>query len=125
MKQGVIVFLLLMFLNFCIAQDHKKLDSLCKLCSISVTEPEKVEALNNLANFYCSNKLYKQADSILVEQLHIAELSNNNDLILKTYFDNYITTLSSWSTKEDFERTIDFVERGIDFAKSINSYKYI
>ncbi|MBA2250726.1 MAG: tetratricopeptide repeat protein [Chitinophagaceae bacterium] len=108
--------------NFCIAQKSKKeIDSLCKLCTISVTEPDKVDALNNLANYFCTNKLYKQADSVLTEQLHIAELSNNNSLILKTYFDNYISGISAWSTKEDFDRASDFIQRGIDFSKSINS----
>lgn len=125
MRSGYLIFLFITSLNFCIAQDVQTVDSLCRICMISKTEPEKVDALNNLANYYYNNKFYKQADSVLTEQLHIAELSNNNDLILKTYFDNYINNISGWSKKEDFDWTIQFIEQGIEFAKSINDYDHI
>ena len=125
MKLIYIIFFLIADANSCVAQNIKQVDSLCRICTISRTEPEKIDALNNLANYYYQNKFYKQADSVLIEQLHIAELSNNNDLILKTYFDNYITGISAWSVTEDFDKTSKFIEQGIDFAKSINDYDHI
>ena len=107
------------------SQDNKKLDSLCRQCSLSTLEPDKVDALNNLANYYYKNKFIEKGDSVLSEQLHIAELSNDNSLILKTYFDNYITSISAWSTKVNFEKVSQYIQQGIEFAKSINDYDHI
>ena len=124
MKVGSFILSFFIFLTPCFAQKSVIADSLCKLCMASTTEPQKVDALNNLANYYYSNKFYEKADSVLSEQLHIAELSNNTALILKTYFESYSSNIFTFSRKENFERSIQFMEHGIEFAKSINNYDY-
>ena len=107
------------------AQNNKTLDSLCRSCKMASTDTEKVATLNNLANYYYENKFAKQGDSVLELQLHIAELSNNKNLVLKTYFDNSIANIAFWSTAGDFNKALDFIQRGIDYAKKVNDYTYI
>lgn len=107
------------------AQKNRTVDSLCRICNQAFSDTDKVVALNNLANYYYSNKFTKQGDSILEIQLHVAELSNNKNLVLKTYFDNLIANIAFWSTAEDFNRTLEFIQRGIDYAKKVNDYNYI
>lgn len=116
---------LLASLHNLFAQQNNTFDSLCHICNAAVTDADKVDALNNLASFCYSNKFIRQGDSILTEQLRIAQLAGDNDLILKTYFDNSIPNISSWTSVGDFNRATQFIEKGIEFAKSINNHDYI
>src|SRR6476659_7359042 len=111
--------------NFSFAQSEKQIDSLRELCHKAVSDTAKLKALNQLARYYYTYKLNKQGDSVLHEQLIIAELSNNNSLILRTYFDNLPVDITSWSTSEDFNRGIQFIQAAIDFSKSINAFDYM
>ncbi|MFI5128363.1 MAG: tetratricopeptide repeat protein [Chitinophagales bacterium] len=124
----ILVILLLAFINVPIisfAQKNKIVDSLCRLCNLAVSDTDKVVTLNNLANYYYSNKFTKQGDSVLGVQLRTAVLSDNKNLILKTYFDNSIANIAFWSRAEDFNKTLDFIQKGIDYAKKVNDYSYI
>lgn len=103
----------------------REIDSLTRIIKKAKTDAERVYAMNDLANYYYKNKSYKQGDSIISRQLLLAELSNDNKLILKTYFDNLFTSISPWSTKENFQATIKFIENGINFARSINEHDYV
>lgn len=126
MKRSFII--LLFFIGFQttgVTQFKKQLDSLCILCKNSVSDSEKVVGLGKLANLYYTYKLNRQADSVLHEQLLMADLSNNNNLLLIALFGDGITNLSPSATKQSFDNTIRFLVKGIEYAKSQNNYDYI
>lgn len=121
------VLLLITLYNFSsYGQADQQIDSLRKLYNSAVSDTGKISALNKLARYYYSYKMNKQGDSILHEELILAELSNNSSLVLKTYFDNLPTDITSWSsTTEDFNRNIQFIQSAIDYSKSINAIDYM
>jgi hypothetical protein len=126
--QKIVIILLLIFVfsqKNCIGQSRKQLDSLCVLCNRSTTDSEKVIALGKIADYYYVYKLNRQADSILNEQLLIAEHSNNSNLMLNVLFGDAILNIGSTATSESFDKTIRFLQKGIDYAKSTNQYNYI
>lgn len=124
-----IVTILLIFCSLqqekCFAQFSKQLDSFCVMCNRSKTDSEKVMALGKLADYYYVYKLNNLGDSILHQQLLVAELSNNNNLILQALFGDAIQNIGTSATSERFDKTILFIQKGIDYAKSTNQYNYI
>ena len=124
-----IAFIILIFCVFaqisCFAQSRKQLDSLCVLCNRSLTDSEKVIALGKLADYYYVYKLNHQADSILNEQLLIAEHSNNSNLMRIVLFGDAILNIGTTATSESFDKTIQFIQKGIDYARATNQYDYI
>ena len=125
MRRSLIILLFIFFSNLCNAQFKKHLDSLCIVCNNSRTDAEKVIALGKLANLYYTYKLTRQGDSVLHDQLLVAELSDNNELILSTLFGDAIANLSVTASTESFDNTLKFIEKGINYAKSGNQYDYI
>jgi tetratricopeptide (TPR) repeat protein len=124
-----IVFTLLIFFVLsqkkCFAQFSKQIDSLCMMCNRNTSDSEKVMTLGLLANYYNIFYLYNKADSTLEKQLLVAELSNNDNLILSTLFGNAILNLSSTATSETFDKTIHFIQKGIDYAQANKEYNYL
>src|SRR6478736_6363018 len=106
----ILVLISINSLTVCFAQNKRTVDSLCRLCNRARSDTDKVVALNNLAKYYYGNKFIREGDSVLQLQLKIAELSDNNNLILKTYFDNSIASISKWSSTDDFDRTAQFIQ---------------
>lgn len=82
----------------------------------------KSAALSALAEFYTIYRADRKADSVLTQQLELAEVSNDTALITAALFGNALNTLSTWSGKETFDRAIDFVQKGLDYAKRTNLY---
>lgn len=117
--------LFLIFSHKCYSQFHRQLDSLCILCDKSTTDSEKVNALGNLANHYYIFKLYDKGDSVLHQQLLVAEVSNNHNLILQALFGDAILNIGQASSTESFDKTIAFAQRGIDYARTTNQYDYL
>ena len=107
------------------AQFNKQLDSLCVLCNKSASDSEKVIALGKLADYYYVYKLNRQADSVLHQQLLIAEHSDNTNLMLDVLFGDAILNIGSSASSESFDKTIQFIQRGIEYAKTGNQYDYI
>jgi len=126
MKRLLIILLLFIFLqNICLAQFKKEFDKLCVLCKNSLPDSEKVVALGKLANLYYIYKYDRQADSVLHEQLQLADLSDNNNLLLIVLFGDAITNINSSTTSETFDKTVSFIQKGINYAKSLNRYEYV
>ncbi len=126
MKRLLNIFLLLFICpNFCGAQYQKLLDNFQNLANKASSDSDKVIALGKLADFYYTYKLNRQGDSVLRQQLLIADISNNNNLILMALFGDAINNISSSATKEDFDKTINYLEKGINYARSQNKYEYI
>lgn len=126
--QKIVIILLAFFIfsqKSSFAQFSKQLDSLCVLCNKSASDSEKVIAMGKLADYYYVYKLDRQADSVLQQQLLIAEHSNNSNLMLIVLFGEAILNIGSSATSESFDKTIQFIQKGIDYAKSVNQYNYI
>ena len=125
MNRLVAILIFLLFTTaLCNAQFKKQLDSLCVLCNNSASDSDKVVALGKLANLYYTYKLNTKGDSVLHEQLLIAELSDNNNLILAALFGEAITNISESATAESYDKTVAFLQKGIDYAKSQGQYDY-
>jgi predicted nucleic acid-binding Zn finger protein len=126
--QKIVIILLAFFIfsqKSSFAQFSKQLDSLCVLCNKSASDSQKVIAMGKLADYYYVYKLDRQADSVLHQQLLIAEHSNNSNLMLIVLFGEAILNIGSSATSESFDKTIQFIQKGIDYAKSANQYNYI
>ncbi|MGN6530223.1 MAG: tetratricopeptide repeat protein [Ginsengibacter sp.] len=123
-----IIFTLLIFFVLsqrCFAQFSKQIDSLCMVCNRNTSDSQKVITLGVLANYYNIFYLNNKADSVLEKQLLIAELSNNSNLILAALFGDAIENISSASTSESFDKTISFIQKGIDYAQANKEYNYL
>ncbi len=125
MQVKLLILLLTTLVTISYGQPDSTGEFLHRVYLQSESDEEKVDALNTLANYYYSKKKVRIADSIINEQLYLAELSNNPALVLKTYFENKRTSMSNWSTREDFDRTEKFILDGIRFAKSVSNFDYI
>ncbi len=127
--QKIALILLFLFQFFLqkpvLAQFSKQLDSLCVLCNRSTTDSQKVVYLGKLAEYYFIFKLNDKADSVLHEQILMAELTGNQRLILQALFGDAILYISPSSNSESFDKAISFIQQGIDYAKSNNNYNYI
>ena len=125
-KIVIILFLFIaLFQKKCFAQFYKQLDSLCIMCNRTTSDSQKVSSLGKLANFYYIFKLNSQGDSILNQQLLIAELSNDSTLILEALFGDAILNIGPSATSESFNKTIQFVQKGIGYAKANNKFDYL
>lgn len=118
--------LLLLFTiqNCCLAQFKKQFESLCVVCKKASSDSDKVVALGKLANLYYIYKFNREADSVLHEQLLLADLSEKDNLLLPALFGDAIMNISSSTTSEAFDKTVDFIQKGINYAKSLNNYEY-
>ena len=95
------------------------------VCDRSISDSQKVSSLGKLANFYFIFKLNSPGDSVLQQQLLIAELSNDSTLILQALFGDAILNIGESATSESFNKTVRFAQKGIDYAKANNKYNYL
>jgi tetratricopeptide (TPR) repeat protein len=64
-------------------------------------------------------------DSMLQRQVKIAELSGDKQLILNAYFGDAINNITEWRSKESFDKALSFLNKGLDYARSIASDEYL
>jgi tetratricopeptide (TPR) repeat protein len=121
----ILSFFIFLFQPKCFAQFNKRLDSLCVMCNRSTSDSQKVIALGKLANYYYIYNLNSKGDSVLHQQLLVAEISNNSNLMLQALFGDAILNIGPSASTESFNRTIDFAQKGIDYAKATNKYDYL
>lgn len=107
------------------AQDQQRLHYFDQKITTATNDSEKVFALGELAEYYSIFKLESLADSVLRKALFIAEVSSDKELILSILFNNKVTNLNIWSSKETFERSINFVNKGLQFAQEQNRPEFI
>src|SRR5829696_633670 len=81
----------------------------------------RITTLGDLAELYSVYKDYKKADSILEKQMLLAELSQDEKLILKTISGNAINNIATWSNKETFDHAMHFLQRALNYAKQESS----
>jgi tetratricopeptide (TPR) repeat protein len=109
----------------CFAQFSKQIDSLCMVCNRNSSDSEKVITLGTLANYYNIFYLNNKADSVLEKQLLVAEVSNNSNLVLAALFGDAIENISSSATSESFDKMMQFIQKGIDYAQANKEYNYL
>ncbi|HEV2831206.1 MAG TPA: hypothetical protein VGW31_04435, partial [Hanamia sp.] len=107
------------------AQYSKHLDSLCRNCDRASTDSDKVISLGKLADFYYIYKQDSLADNTLRQQLLVAELSNNKNLIIAALFGDAITNIGSSATSVSFDKNVQFIQKGIDYATDNNLHDFI
>ncbi len=119
--------LFILFCFFCIesegqitATEKKIIDKI----STAANDSNKIMALNELAEYYYAYKLDKKADSVQQKQLMLAQLSNNKNLVLSALFTNSFT-FTSWVSNESFERLMQFVQKGENYARELGRDDYV
>jgi tetratricopeptide (TPR) repeat protein len=85
------------------------------------TDDVRIVSLGELAELYSIYRDNKKADSILEKQLLLAEVSQNEDLILQTIAGSTISNIASWSSKETFDRAMAFLQKTLNYAKDKNN----
>ncbi|HEY5773826.1 MAG TPA: tetratricopeptide repeat protein [Chitinophagaceae bacterium] len=108
-----------------VAQFSHKIDSLMTIYNTAASDSDKVVACGKLAEYYYIYQLDKQGDSVLQEQLKIAEISQNKNLFFTAFFGNAIMNISSWGRKETFDRALQFVNEGLDYSKITGREDYV
>ena len=125
MLTRVMTILLILFSFSSLAQDPGRLQYFEQKVNQSEKDGEKIVALANLAEYYSIFKLEVKADSILQKALLIAEVSSDKEHILKILFDNNITNLDIWSGTNVFERSGNFIRKGLQYAQQLNRNDYV
>jgi len=115
----------ILFLNNTHGQYKKQIDSLCTVCSLVRSDSTKILALDKLAEYYYIYQLNSKADSILGEEIKIAELSNNSNLKFTALFGNAVMSINPSTTSEGFNHIEKFLESGIAYSKLQNRNEYI
>jgi hypothetical protein len=108
-----------------VAQFSHKIDSLLTIYNRAASDSDKVVACGKLAEYYYIYQLDKEGDSVLQEQLKIAEISQNKNLFLTAFFGKAVMNISDWGRKETFDRALQFVNKGLDYSKTIGREDYV
>ena len=125
MPSRLLTILFCLFFFSAAAQDQQRLRFFDQKITAATNDAEKVFALGELAEYYSVFKLESKADSILQKALFIAEVSSDKELSLKILFNKNVTNLKAWSSKETFERSSNFVQKGLQYAQELNRRDYI
>lgn len=94
-----------------------KTNALVRQVAQARTDSDKVVALGRLAIHYYLYKATPKADSVLNEQLALAEHSDNSNLLLSVLFSYTTNNIDAWNSVNTFNRALDFVEKGRMFAR--------
>jgi tetratricopeptide (TPR) repeat protein len=58
-------------------------------------------------------------------KINAAKRTSDNRFVLQIYFSNQFASISPWTAnREDFDRVLEFVQEGINFANSISEFDY-
>jgi len=122
------LYLLAFLLFFCdlisVAQSEKEKDLVSRYNQAS-SDTSRINAMNNLADYYYRNQFIRKGDSISNVQSRLAEIVNDPKLLIKTYFDNAAAGITDWTTRWQFEKVASFIQQGIEHAKKVNNYDYV
>ncbi len=80
--------------------------------------------MGTISGIYYLYRAEKKGDSVLQKKLLTAELSNNKELIMETLFGNAFNTIPNWSSSETFDKALTFIDKGLNYAKSIGRTDY-
>jgi tetratricopeptide (TPR) repeat protein len=113
---------LLSFASF--AQYFEKEKQLISRVENAGDDSTKVVALSKLADFYYTYRANTKGDSILQEQLSLAELSTNKNLLLLALFDKSVTIIANWSSAKNFDKSLVYLDKGAVYARQIGRKDY-
>ncbi|RPD47536.1 tetratricopeptide repeat protein [Paracnuella aquatica] len=123
------LFLLLLLPAICVAQKqasdyNQQIRQLSQQVQQAASDSEKVAALGRLAIHYYIYKDATKGDSVLQEQLSLAESSANRNLVLQVLFSYTAQNINSWNSVATFDKALQFVDRGLAHARSIGRHDY-
>jgi tetratricopeptide (TPR) repeat protein len=84
----------------------------------------KLLAMSSLAEFYYLYRATSKGDSLLNEQLSLAELSINKNLLLLALFDKGIVNVPNWTSSKNFDHALQYLNKGVDYAREIGREDY-
>lgn len=118
MRTHLTLFALLLF-SMVRGQDATKLAAMEQSVKTATTDAEKVAALAALAEYYQVYRLDKKADSILDQQISVAEFSRDKDMLLQALFTPVVSNLGTWTTTDIFEHAISLTNKSVEYAESL------
>ncbi|GAA4728708.1 tetratricopeptide repeat protein [Flavisolibacter ginsenosidimutans] len=118
-KLPLVSFLVFVFLNSQGQIPQEK--ELVQKISLAKNDETQIIALGELAELYSIFRDNKKADSVLEKQMLLAEISQNDELILKTLSGSVIDNIAAWSSKETFDRATAFLQKCLSYAKEKNN----
>lgn len=80
-------------------------------------DSSRVIAMSDLANFYYVYRAGNKGDSVLQQQLNLAEVSSDKNLLFLALFRNPLNNISEWTSSETFDRAMSFVNKGVRYAQ--------
>ncbi len=101
-----------------IGQNENRLKELNNRVNTASSDVGKVEALGMLADYYQLYKLDKKADSVLAEQIFVAESSSDKNLLLEALFNPTIVNIGSGTTTATYDRAIALLLKSLEYAES-------
>ncbi|RYG34210.1 MAG: hypothetical protein EOO01_32470, partial [Chitinophagaceae bacterium] len=107
------------------AQNADRIITLENRARLSRSPEQKTRALLDLAEYYSIYKREEKADSLLNSALSEAEIANDKELILQILFNNNVTNLSSYNSIQRFERTEEFIKKGLSYALETGNNDFV
>jgi tetratricopeptide (TPR) repeat protein len=84
----------------------------------------RLMAMSTLAEFYYLYRATSKGDSLLNEQLSLAEVSTNKNLLLLALFDKGIVNVPNWTSSKNFDHALQYLNKGVDYAGEIGRDDY-
>jgi tetratricopeptide (TPR) repeat protein len=131
-RWSVLVFTLFILSFSAAAQTQQWHEQLCENCTRAQSDSEKVIALGKLATYYFALREDAKGDSVVERQIMLAEETRNKELIVRALFENprflllgTITRTAYTLTTEDTRKFLPYLNRCLEYARSIRSNEYI
>jgi tetratricopeptide (TPR) repeat protein len=121
----ILIAFVFVFIQNTGAQVAQKIDSLNHLLQEAKTDKDKVKLSGKLAEYFYVYEDDRAGDSMLQNQHRFAEVTGNKELILSALFCTAVTNLTSWQSKESFERALQHMQKGLEYSRSIADESYI
>jgi tetratricopeptide (TPR) repeat protein len=119
---------LLFYLTLCCcaaAQFKERTAQLTAQYNKAITDSQRVIVLGKLADHYYSFNLERSGDSVVNQQIIIAELTRSRSLLLKSLFESMTRGMTRNSSKERFENAQQRVEKALKYAKANDLEDYV
>lgn len=107
--------------SFCVAGQLPLEKELQLAYARATTDNVRIAVLGQLAEYYSAFRDNEKADSLLEKQMLLAEISQQDELIMKVLTGKVIDNMASWSSKENFERAITFLKKSQVYAREKNN----
>jgi tetratricopeptide (TPR) repeat protein len=110
--------------NIAFGQYSTKESQLIRKAESATSTVARIQALGQLAELYYIYRADHKADSVLQKQLATAEMSNDNEMVLQVLFNNAISRIEKWSDKQTFDRALEFIDKGLVYARELGRRDY-